>query len=67
MCTYKVPVFRNRGTAMIKLLGPNNDLRTEDGVITKWGYLVAIASMVFGLCCFLIGRKIYGKMNKEPR
>lgn len=42
MCTYKVPVFRNRGTAMIKLLGPNNDLRTEDGVITKLGYLVAI-------------------------
>ena len=52
---------------MIKLLGPNNDLRTEDGVITKWGYLVAIASMMFGLCCFLIGRKIYGKLNKEPR
>ena len=26
---------------MIKLLGKNNDLRTEDGVITKWGYLVA--------------------------
>ena len=51
---------------MIKLLGPDNDLRTEDGVITKWGYLVAIASMVFGLCCFLIGRKIYGKMNKNP-
>ena len=45
----------------------NNDLRTEDSVITKWGYLVAIASMVFGLCCFLIGRKIYEKMNKEPR
>ena len=52
---------------MIKLLDPNNDLRTEDGVITKWGYLVAIASTVFGLCCFLIGRKIYEKMNKEPR
>jgi hypothetical protein len=27
---------------MIKLLDPNNDLRTEDGEITKWGYLVAI-------------------------
>ena len=42
MYTYKVPVFRNRGTDMIKLLGPNNDPRTEDGVITKLGYLVAI-------------------------
>jgi hypothetical protein len=57
--------MRERGeTAMIKLLGPNNDLRTEDGVITKWGYLVAIASTVFGLCCFLIGRK---RHKKEPR
>ena len=45
----------------------NNDLRTEDSVITKWGYLVAIASTVFGLCCFLIGRKIYEKMKKSPR
>ena len=55
--------MRERGeTAMIKLLGPNNDLRTEDGVITKWGYLVAIASTVFGLCCFLVGRKIYGEL-----
>ena len=57
--------MRERGeTAMIKLLDPNNDLRTEDGVITKWGYLVAIASTVFGLCCFLIGRK---RHKKEPR
>ena len=50
---------------MIKLLGPDNDLRTEDGVITKWGYLVAIASTVFGVCCFLIGRKIYGKLKNK--
>ena len=35
-------VLLRGGTAMIKLLGPNNDLRTEDGVITKLGYLVAI-------------------------
>ena len=46
---------------MIKLLGPNNDLRTEDGVITKWGYWVAIISTMFGIICFLIGRPIYGK------
>lgn len=46
---------------MIKLLGPNNDLRTEDGVITEWGYLVAIISTMFGLFCFLVGRAIYGK------
>ena len=46
---------------MIKLSGPNNDLRTEDGVITKLGYLVAIISTVFGIICFLIGRAIYGK------
>ena len=46
---------------MIKLLGPNNDLRTEDGVITKWGCLVALISIVFGIICFLIGRAIYGK------
>lgn len=46
---------------MIKLLGPNNDLRTEDGVITKRGYLVMFISAVFGLCCFLIGRSLYGK------
>ena len=47
---------------MIKLLGPNNDLRTEDGVITKWGYFVAFISTVLGLFCFVIGRKIYGKL-----
>ncbi len=47
---------------MIKLLGPNNDLRTEDGVITKWGFPVAFISTVFGLCCFLVGRKIYGEL-----
>ena len=41
---------------MIKLLGKNNDLRTEDGMITIWGYLVAAICAVFGLCCFLAGR-----------
>ncbi len=46
---------------MIKLLGKNNDLRTEDGVITKWGYLVAVLSTIFGVALFLTGRQIYGK------
>lgn len=48
---------------MIKLLGKNNDLRTEDGIITKWGYFVAAICAVFGLCCFLIGRSVYGKFT----
>ena len=51
------------GSVFYEVMG-NNDLRTEDSVITKWGYLVAIASTVFGLCCFLIGRK---RHKKEPR
>ena len=46
---------------MIKLLGPDNDLRSEDGRITKWGYLVAVLSTIFGLACFLTGRLLYGK------
>ncbi len=46
---------------MIKLLGKNNDLRTEDGKITKWGYLVMLISSVFGFACFLVGRSFYGK------
>ena len=47
--------------SMIKLLGPDNDLRTEDGKITKWGFLVAVLSTLFGLACFLTGRLLYGK------
>ena len=46
---------------MIKLLGPGNDLYTENGKITKTGYFVMIVSSVFGLSCFLIGRSICGK------
>lgn len=46
---------------MIKLIGPDNDLRTEEGKITKWGYLVAILSTIFGVALFLTGRKGYGK------
>lgn len=46
---------------MIKLLGKGNDLRTEDGKITKQGYLVMLISSVFGFVCFLVGRSLYGK------
>ena len=46
---------------MIKLLGKNNDLRTEDGMITIWGYLVAAICAVFELCCFLAGRSAYSR------
>ena len=41
---------------MIKLLGKNNDLRTEDGKITKQGYIALALSSVFGFCLFLLGR-----------
>lgn len=34
---------------MIKFFGKNNDLRTEEGVITKTGYVVMLLSSVFGL------------------
>ena len=37
---------------MIQLLGPGNDLYTEDGKITKTGYVVMLISSVFGLLCF---------------
>ena len=51
---------------MIKFFGKNNDLRTEEGKITKTGYVVMILSTVFGLCVFLTGRTIYGKsLQKE--
>ena len=46
---------------MVKLFGKNNDLRTEEGKITKTGYVVMTLSSVFGLCVFLTGRYIYGK------
>ncbi len=50
---------------MIKFLGKGNDLRTEDGKITKTGYIVMLISTVFGLCCFLVGRYIYGKSLQD--
>ena len=49
----------------MKLLGKNNDLRTERGTITKTGYLVLLISSVFGICVFLLGRKLYGKAQKK--
>ena len=52
---------------MIKLLGKNNDLRTEEGEITRIGYVVMIVSAVFGLCVFLTGRYFYGKSPEKKR
>lgn len=52
---------------MIKFFGKNNDLRTEEGVITKTGYVVMLLSSVFGLCVFLTGRYLYGKSLKGKR
>ena len=52
---------------MINLLGKNDDLRTEEGKITKTGYVVMMLSAVFGLCVFLIGRYFYGKSLKEKQ
>ena len=46
---------------MIKFFGKNNDLRTEEGKITKTGYAVMLVSSVFGMCVFLVGRYLYGK------
>ena len=52
---------------VIKLLGKNNDLRTEKGEITRIGYVVMIISAVFGLCVFLAGRYMYGKLLEKKR
>lgn len=50
---------------MIKFLGKNNDLYTENGRITKCGYIVMAISTIFGLACFLTGREIYGRILKK--
>ena len=50
---------------MIKLFGESDDLRTEDGVITKYGYIVMAISTVFGIFVFLTGRKMYMKAHEE--
>ena len=52
---------------MIKFLGKNNDLRTEEGKITKTGAAVMALSTVFGFCVFLMGRTIYGKSLKKEK
>ena len=52
---------------MIKFFGKNNDLRTEEGRITKTGYVVMMISSVFGLCVFLTGRYFYGKSLQEKQ
>ena len=52
---------------MIIFFGKNNDLRTEEGKITKTGYVVMMLSTVFGLCVFLTGRYFYGKLLQEKQ
>ena len=52
---------------MIKLLGRNNGLRTEEGEITRIGYAVMMLSTVFGLCVFLTGRYMYGKSQEKKQ
>ena len=49
----------------MKLFGKYNDLRTEEGKITKSGYVVMMLSSVFGLCVFLTGRYLYGKSLQQ--
>ena len=52
---------------MVKLFGKNNDLRTEEGKITKTGYVVMTLSAFFGLCVFLTGRSVYGKSLQKKK
>ena len=52
---------------MMKFFGKNNDLRTEEGKITKTGYAVMLLSTVFGLCVFFSGRKIYAKSKQKKQ
>ena len=49
----------------MKIFGKNNDLRTEEGKITKSGYIVMVLSSLFGLCVFLTGRYLYGKSLQQ--
>ncbi len=52
---------------MIKIFGKNNELRTEEGKITKTGYAVMALSSGFGFCVFLLGRTIYEKSLKKEK
>ena len=52
---------------MIRFFGNNNDLRTEEGTITKTGYAVVLLSAFFGLCVVLAGRACYGQALKNRR
>ena len=49
---------------MLKAFGKVNDLRTEEGKLTKQGYIVLALFSLFGIGLFLLGRYIYGK-NKR--
>ena len=51
----------------MKLLGKNNDLRTEEGKITRTGYAVMLLSTAFGLCVFFAGRKMYAKSLQKKQ
>ena len=52
---------------MINFFGKNNDLRTEEGEITKTGYVVMAVSTIFGLIVFMTGRYFYGKSLREKQ
>ncbi len=51
----------------MKILGKNNDLRTEEGTITKTGYAVMLLSAVFGLCVFFAGRTVTAKLLQKKQ
>ena len=51
----------------MKLLGRNNDLRTENGRITKLGYFVAFLSAVFGFAVFLAGSEMYKQKKSQKK
>ena len=52
---------------MIRYFGKNNDLRKKEGRITKTGYVVMALSTFFGLCVFLTGRVVYGRLLKKKQ
>ena len=59
--------FIKRVKIMIKLIGKNNDLITEEGKITRIGYAVMTLSTILGLCVLLTGRYMYGKSLEKKQ
>ena len=49
----------------MKLPGKENDLITEEGKLTKSGYIALLISSVFGMCLFLLGRFVYGRKKES--